>query len=272
MLFPPARRDPFRSNTICSFAQQVIIISILSSSSPLSLITALLHNDSPFQTGFWLLQSRNCPAETNYDAMASRPRPSLADSSYPESTYAETYDEGSYASSSEGGGSAMLSRRAPSIQSSLSRRRFEEYSVTEPSISKCSNCIHSQAIVFATRTHNVAFSSLISILCDINRPHWAEEALQARYSCSARDPQVSEIHRSFAAQASVRSPRKGDRQRLCNILRARRVWLGSTLAEFRHLSIARSYRGFPCPPVRRCVSARYSAQAMPQPAARLTSF
>ncbi|KAJ1041903.1 hypothetical protein NDA11_005335 [Ustilago hordei] len=65
--------------------------------------------------------------------MASRPRPSLADSSYPESTYAETYDEGSYASSSEGGGSAMLSRRAPSIQSSLSRRRFEEYSVTEPS-------------------------------------------------------------------------------------------------------------------------------------------
>ncbi|KAJ1026354.1 hypothetical protein NDA16_002441 [Ustilago loliicola] len=67
--------------------------------------------------------------------MASRARPSLADTSYPESTYAETYDEGSYASSSEGGGSAMLSRRAPSIQSSLSRRRFEEYSVTEPSLS-----------------------------------------------------------------------------------------------------------------------------------------
>lgn len=75
--------------------------------------------------------------------MASRGRPSLADTSYPESatyaetTYAETYDEGSYASSSEGGGSAMLSRRAPSIQSAMSRRRFEDYSVTEPSISKC---------------------------------------------------------------------------------------------------------------------------------------
>lgn len=74
--------------------------------------------------------------------MASRGRPSLADTSYPESatyaetTYAETYDEGSYASSSEGGGSAMLSRRAPSIQSAMSRRRFEEYSVTEPSLSK----------------------------------------------------------------------------------------------------------------------------------------
>ncbi|TKY87917.1 hypothetical protein EX895_003013 [Sporisorium graminicola] len=68
--------------------------------------------------------------------MAARARPSLADTSYPESTiYAETYDEGSYASSSEGGGSAMLSRRAPSIQSEMSRRRFEEYSVTEPSIS-----------------------------------------------------------------------------------------------------------------------------------------
>jgi histone H3 len=30
----------------------------------------------------------------------------------------------------------MLSRRAPSIQSTVSRRRFEEYSVTEPSISR----------------------------------------------------------------------------------------------------------------------------------------
>ena len=79
--------------------------------------------------------------------MASRPSPSLADSSYPESTYAETYDEGSYASSSEGGGSAMLSRREPSIQSSLSRRRFEEYSVTEPSLSKYRNhCVASKTL------------------------------------------------------------------------------------------------------------------------------
>ncbi|EST07104.1 Histone core [Kalmanozyma brasiliensis GHG001] len=72
--------------------------------------------------------------------MAARPRPSLADTSYATSyadsiTYAETYDELSYASSSEGGGSAMLSRRAPSIQSGISRRNFHEYSITEPSLS-----------------------------------------------------------------------------------------------------------------------------------------
>lgn len=63
-------------------------------------------------------------------------RKGYADISYPESAYADTYDERSIASSSEGGGSAMLSRRAPSIQSTVSRRRFEEYSVTEPSISR----------------------------------------------------------------------------------------------------------------------------------------
>lgn len=100
----------------------------------------LLSHQHHYPPAFALLQSYRrrviLAATPLVVKMASRPRQSIADSSYPESTYAETYDEGSYASSSEGGGSAMLSRRAPSIQSAMSRRRFEEYSVTEPSISE----------------------------------------------------------------------------------------------------------------------------------------
>ena len=154
----------------------------------------------------------------------------------------------------------MLSRRAPSIQSAMSRRRFEEYSVTEPSISKC-YCISSSRLIIRLR-RSLTYSAVPCMLTYLLFDHYSllrscrpEKTLQARHCGATRDPQVPEIYRPFAAQAPLCTPSQGDRQRLCHVLRAWRIRLGPALAELRHFGATRGHRSFSSTSLRRRVSA-----------------